>query len=91
MLATVFRKCAGAFSEYRRKHLIPALLILRAILSNLNAMLRDIHFWKGNGPGISKPAFLKSYLSVLAQEVRLKAGELGDPPLPWVRKILSPD
>ena len=61
---------------------------LRVILSDLNAMMRDIHFWKGFGPGTSKQAFLKSYLSVLAQETTRKAGELGDPPLPWVRVIL---
>ena len=62
--------------------------IFWVILSDLNVMIRDIHFWKGYGPWISKHAFLKSYLSVLAQEASDKAGEHGDPPLPWVRVIL---
>ena len=62
--------------------------IFWVILSDLNVMIRDIHFWKGYGPWISKQAFLKSYLSVLAQEASDKAGEHGDPPLPWVRVIL---
>ena len=43
-----------------------------SILTELIAQLRDLCFWKGQGPSSSKQPLLKSYIFVLAQEGKVK-------------------